>query len=168
MSRILIDGFNLIHAASFQSTPGDNEVASLVELLRRYKRLKGHGITVILDGYLDGMPLEKSERVKGIGLIYSRLGEKADQVIERLVGRWAGSCVVITSDRALAESVEAAGAVVMGSEEFAQRLRMVEYLEVKGGEVEEAPQGPIHTRKKGNPRKKSKKERARARSLKKL
>lgn len=168
MSRILIDGFNLIHGGSFQRTPGDDEVASLVELLRRYKRLKGHAITVILDGYLEGMPLEKSERVKGIGLIYSKLGEKADQVIERLVARGAGSCVVITSDRALAESVEAKGAVVMESQEFAERLRMVEFLEMKGGDVEEPPQGPIHTRKKGNPRRKSKKERARARSLRKL
>lgn len=168
MSRIVIDGFNLIHAASFPRPRGTDEVASLVELLRRYKRIKGHSITVVLDGYLDGMPLEKSERLKGIHLIYSKLGEKADQVIERLAGRWAGSCVVITSDRALAQSVEAKGTVVMGSEEFAARLSVAASMEIEGGDGEEAPSGPIHTRKKGNPRRKSKKERARARNLRKL
>ena len=168
MSRIVIDGFNLIHAAAFPRTPGTDEVAALVELLRQYKRIKGHSITVVLDGYLAGMPLERSERLKGIRLIYSRLGEKADQVIERLAGRWAKSCVVITSDRALAQSVEAKGTTVMGSEEFAARLAMAEHMEIKGGDGEETPAGPIHTRKKGNPKKKSKKARARSRNLRKL
>lgn len=168
MSRIVIDAFNLIHASSFPQIRGDDEVESLVEMLRRYKQLKGHTITTVIDGYLEGMPVERSERVKGISLIYSKLGEKADQVIERLADRWGGSCVVITSDRALAEAVEARGAVVMGSEEFAERLRMVEYLEIKGAEVEESCERPMHTRKKGNPKKKSKRERRRARSLKKL
>ena len=167
MSRIVIDGFNLIHADSFQHIPGADAVGSLIEQLRQYKRIKGHAITVVIDGYLEGMPLEKSERVKGIRLIYSKLGEKADQVIERLVGRWAGSCIVITSDRALAQSVETKGAVVMGSEEFAARLRMAADMEMED-EDREAPQGPIHTRKKGNPRRKSKKARARARNLRKL
>lgn len=168
MSRLLIDGFNLTHAHSFPHGTGEDEVVSLMEFLRKYKRVKGHAITVVLDGYEQGMPLERSERVKGISLHYSRLGEKADQVIERLVRQWGGSCVVVTSDRELAESVENMGAAVIGSEEFAERLQMAEYLAQKGLETKGEHEGRIHTRKKGNPKKKSKKERSRMRRLKKL
>lgn len=169
MSRLLIDGYNLLYAASLSSTPGEHETEELMEWLRAYKKQKGHTISVIFDGYERGMPLERRERIKGIGVIYSKLGEKADQVIERLVREWGGSCVVVTSDRMLADSVERDGAAVLGSEDFLQHLKMSESLEFEGeGEPEGPERGRLDTRKKGNPRRKSKKERARSRRLKKL
>jgi predicted RNA-binding protein with PIN domain len=168
MSKLLIDGFNLIHCPAFPGAPGNEDTETLLELLRRYKKFKGHTITVVFDGYEKGMPLEHTERVKGIRVIYSKLGEKADQVIERLARQWGGSCVVVTSDREVAASVERSQGTVIAAEEFMERLTMAEYFELKGEEVSEEKTGTIHTRKKGNPRKKSKKERARLRRLKKL
>jgi hypothetical protein len=169
MSRLLIDGYNLLYSAYPSGPPGDEEIEAFIELLRRYKKQKSHAITVVFDTYEQGMPLERSERIKGIALIYSRLGEKADQVIERLVRKWGGSCVVVTSDRDLIRSVEKDGAVVIDSIEFIERLRMSEYFELKGDDSpEESEESRIHTRKKGNPKRKSKKERARSRRLRKL
>ena len=149
--------------------PGENEKEKLIESLRKYKKLKSHAITVILDTYEQGMPMERKEQVKGIGMIYTKLGDKADQVIERFVRQWGGSCIVVTSDRELADSVESDGAAVVSSEEFLERLRMSDHIELKGADQEhESGEGRIHTRKKGNPKRKSKKERARSRRLKKL
>ncbi len=168
MSRLLIDGYNLIHAFPPSRRPDGEESEALLEALRRYKRLKGHTVTVVFDGYDGGMPTERRERVKGITVIYSKLGEKADQVIMRLAREWGGSCVVVTSDREVADDVERSGAAVIGSPEFMGRLEMVEYLALKGGTEEEEKPGKLNTRKKGNPHRKSKKERAKARRLKKL
>lgn len=169
MSRLLIDGYNLIHTVPSARAGGEEGTEALLEALRRYKRYKGHRITVVFDGYERGMPTEGTERVKGITIIYSKLGEKADQVIERLAREWGGSCVVVTSDREVADTVERTGAAVIGSADFMDRLEMVEYLALKGGtEEEEEKGGKLDTRKKGNPHRKSKKERAKARRLKKL
>jgi len=169
MSRLLIDGYNLIHADPSARANGEEETETLLETLRRYKRYKGHSITVVFDGYEGGMPTEGTERVKGITVIHSRLGEKADQVIERIARKWGGSCVVVTSDREVADAVERSGAAVIASSDFIDRLEMVEYLALKGEtEEEEEEGGKLNTRKKGNPHRKSKKERAKERRLKKL
>ena len=171
VSRILIDGYNLLHALDSWSQPGGLQVEDLLALLRDYRRVRRHTVTVVLDGYERGMPVERSERVQGIGLVYSRLGEKADQVIERMVRRWGGSCVVVTSDRKVAAAVEGEGAAVIGSREFAARLEEARYLALKGGEAEETeePSRPRDAgRKKGNPRRLGKKERARRRRLRGL
>lgn len=169
MSRLLIDGYNLLHTTSKGGSPGDEDVEDLIESLRKYKHLKGHAITVVFDGHQGGMPIEGKSRIKGIGVVYSSLGEKADQVIERFVRNEGGSSIVVTSDRALADSVERDGAAVIGSTEFWERLQMAEYLALKGSsETDESGKIGIHTRKKGNPKRKSKKERARRRRLRKL
>jgi len=168
MSRLLIDGYNLVHASP-SGAAGEGKMETLLEKLRRYKRYKGHRITVVFDGYEGGMPLEGRERIKGITVIYSKLGEKADQVIMRIAREWGGSCIVVTSDREVADDVERSGAAVIGSPDFMERLEMVEYLALKGGEEEEEQAGGrLNTRKKGNPRRRSKRERAKARRLKKL
>lgn len=169
MSRLLIDGYNLLHTGSSSALKSEQEVEELIERLRRYKRQKTHTITVIFDGYERGMPIERKEQIKGIGVVYSRLGEKADQVIERLVKQCGGSCLVVTSDRALSDSVETHGAVVIDSESFIERLNIAEYVELKGArETDESEEIGIHTRKKGNPKRKTKKERERIRKLNKL
>jgi predicted RNA-binding protein with PIN domain len=169
MSRLLIDGYNLLYKAYPSGPPGEVETQEIIESLRKYKRMKSHSITIILDSYERGMPTERKEQQKGIGVVYTRLGEKADQKIERQVDRWGGSCIVVTSDQELARSVEKKGAAVISSEEFIERLKMAEYMEFKGEREEtETRTGRIHTEKKGNPNKKSKKERARSRRLRKL
>ncbi len=169
MARILIDGYNLIHALTLQTPPGEDETEQLFALLRRYRTLKRHAITVVLDGHEGGMPMEQRQRIRGITVVYSKLGERADQVIERLNRRWGGSCVVVTSDRALADSVEKHGAAVIGSGVFAGQLQMSEGLIAQEAQRPQQPRtGRLHTRKKGNPKRKSKKERARLRRIRKL
>ncbi len=169
MARLLIDGYNLIHALPFAASRGEEETKQLFALLAQYRKHKRHAITVVLDGHEGGMPLEHRQRILGISVVYSRLGERADQVIERLIRGWGGSCVVVTSDRALADSVEADGAAVIDSASFAEHLQMGGDLVAPAAPESLEPEtGRLDTRKKGNPKRKSKKERARLRRIRKL
>ena len=73
--NIIIDGYNLIgiHHGSVQA-----ERERLIEQLVAYHRRKGHGITLVFDGWKGGPGRESRSMTGGITVIYSGLGEKAD------------------------------------------------------------------------------------------
>ena len=58
----------------------------------------------------------------GIKVIYSRLGEKADAVIKRIVSSEKKQWIVITSDREIADHSWANGSAVVSSGEFSDIL----------------------------------------------
>src|SRR3990167_10170312 len=85
--KIIIDGYNLLMTSdrfrrdfidSFEETRN-----RFIENLYNYKKLKGHDITVVFDGWKSGYMTERREVTKGIKIVYSRRGEKADEVIKR-------------------------------------------------------------------------------------
>jgi uncharacterized protein len=87
--HIIVDGYNLIRQSA---TLRHSEVKSLEEgrnaLIRSlvgYRRHRGHRITVVFDGWVGGSPQEERDLAGGVEIIYSRLGEKADEVIKRLL-----------------------------------------------------------------------------------
>lgn len=174
-TNIIIDGYNLIrHSPDLQALDAlDLEAArdALAELLTRYKRLRGHRITVVYDG-LEGRSLAETKgRTRGVRVIYSRRGERADDVIRRLASKRAAGTIVVTSDRELARSVEAVGADVVDSPEFEARLAQATLYAEKGmdpeGDVETGPDR-AGTKKKGPSRRTSKKERRKSRRLERL
>jgi len=75
---------SLIHLNSVQLQW--ERTASLINF-QLTQKLKPCRITVVFDGWQGGWNTEKEERKKGIELIYSKLGEKADEVIKRLAQR---------------------------------------------------------------------------------
>src|SRR3989338_905201 len=97
---------------------------------------------------------------------YSRRGEKADEVIKRMVESGEASTIV-TSDREVADFTLRHGSVVISSGEFEESLIMAEISPVKG-EIEEDFEIRITTKKKGNPRRLPKSERKKLQRLKKL
>ena len=46
--------------------------------------------------------MEERDLAGGVAIIYSRLGEKADEVIKRLVAAGSEEILVVTSDREIA------------------------------------------------------------------
>ncbi|MEK6546384.1 MAG: NYN domain-containing protein [Nitrospinota bacterium] len=168
--KIIIDGYNLLMSSDrFRRDFIDSLEETrnkFIENLYNYKKLKGHDITVVFDGWKSGYPTEKREVIKGIKIVYSRRDEKADEVIKRMVENGEASTIV-TSDREVADFALRHGSVVISSGEFEESLIMAEISTVKG-EIEEDFEIRITTKKKGNPRRLPKSERKRMRRLKKL
>ncbi len=104
----------------------------------------------------------------GVKVIYSRLGEKADYVIKRIIRQEKKEWIVISSDREIMAAAWSCGSGPIPSEKF---LSIIEKTgeSLYGGygrEPEEEDDGPVH--RKGNPRQLSKKDRALTRTLIKL
>jgi hypothetical protein len=166
--HLIIDGYNLLHVNRSQ-TQLDGirlqwERDRLLDQLSIYQRLKACEITVVFDGWQGGWSTEKRERKKGIDIIFSKLGEKADEVIKRLVREKGSGVIVITSDRDVARFAERTAVSVISSEQFREKLEAPSnnFEEVFEGEEEKG------IKKKGLSRKLSKKEKRSRAALKKL
>lgn len=168
--HLIIDGYNLLHithpSTHHSAVQLRWERDQIIDQLSTYQKLKPSGITVVFDGWLGGWATERKEIRKGIEVIYSRLGEKADEVIKRLVREKGSGTIVITSDRDISRFAERMDAAVIPSEQFQEKLEVPSY-KVEGG-FEEDGEEEKGTRKKGLSRKPSKKERKTRAALKKL
>lgn len=157
---LIVDGYNLIRQSPELRRYERRELAAgremLLKMLLAYQRLKPHPITVVFDGWEKGGLMEQRDRYGGIEVVYSRRGEKADQVIRRLARKKGSGALVVTSDRDLGYSCSQEGCPVVSSQEFEARLCLAACAE---GTIETADtdQRPTHgrlkgTKKKGPPR----------------
>lgn len=162
--EIIIDGYNLIGSDTGLTGNLEHKRNWLVQQLANYRKIKGHGVTVVFDGWRSGSISEVKQEHDGICVMYSRLGEKADSVIVRLARKESAGCVVVTSDREVRTAVERFGTVALYSGEFSLMLRNLGAT--FAGEEPDYPRR--EARKKGNPRRLSKKERKRRETLTKL
>jgi predicted RNA-binding protein with PIN domain len=153
--------------------------SEFINTLIAYKKISSHDITVVFDGYKGGYGSEHSEFKGGVKVIYSRLGEKADDVIKRIISRERKEWIVVSSDRDIMNHAWASGSIPIASELFfeivqkktkfgktkenAAETEELNYLYGRDGEDESA-----RSSAGGNPQKPSKKERAMQRALRKL
>lgn len=172
--RIVIDGYNLLKALpdcrGIEARDPEAARSYLLVQLGRYRWLRGHQITVVFDGWIGGHPVEQRTQTSGVQVIYSQRGEQADAVIRRLAPQVAHQGVVVTSDRALASHVQQAGADVIGSVEFGERLRkaLVPGDKGTGGARSTMPEPSPEWPRKGASRRASRAERERERKLRNL
>lgn len=170
---LIIDGYNLLHSGrtlvKLNSVELQWERERLVEKLSAYRQAKSCGVMAVFDGWQGGWPTEKREKQKGIELIFSRIGEKADEVIKRLIREKGSGAVVVTSDREIARYASRLSVPVIPSERFLEKLENVADQKVKkeerGPEEEGEERG---SKKKGPSRRPSKKEKRLKLALKKL
>jgi predicted RNA-binding protein with PIN domain len=170
--HLIVDGYNVLAGAGSLSGHLESARDRLVHDLAAYRHRKHHAITVVFDGWQQGRPSERREHRAGVEVIYSKRGERADQVIQRLAREYGTDCAVVSSDHEIVNAARAHGAFVMGSQEFASKLRAssvpgerVPYKELDTGEDFTARRGP---EKKGNPRKLPKAQRQRDRRLRRF
>lgn len=168
--HIVVDGYNVI--GSEQGLRGDLEQKrnNLVAEVVQYQERTGHALTTVFDGWRAGRREETWEQVGAVAVVFSRFGEKADAVIERLAREIGPTCTVVTSDRDLRRGVEGSGAVAVYVGEFLAKMRKpaAESDEVDEADEYEVPPRSLDGRKKGNPRRLSKAERIRRERLTKL
>ena len=166
--HLIIDGYNLIYAGrllpSATSHDLERERDHLVDQLSSYRQTRPYQITVVFDGWRGGWAAEKRERKKGIELIFSSLGEKADEVIKRLIKEKGPGAIVITSDRDIARFAERIAVSVIPSDQFRERMEMS--ADKFGENFEEGKEAGV--KQKGPSRTLSKKEKRARAALKKL
>jgi predicted RNA-binding protein with PIN domain len=171
--RIIIDGYNLIRQSKTLRAYDAEDIATgrekLIEKLSHYRALKGIPLLVVFDGWQEGNPTEQRTREKGIEIIYSKRGEKADEVIKRLVSRSSGEVTVVTSDREITCFCQSSKCDVIASHLFEEKVEFSFLARIKGLEEDEAPsQHSTTTKKKGPSRRLPKAKRKALRRLKKL
>lgn len=121
--RILVDGYSLLHAWP-ELAPGHPRHSELArdELVRRltlYRDATGTPVSVFFDG-------SQSARNKCVlstpemEILYSRAGQTADTMIERVTHRLLpyGQVLVVTNDYAEQQTVSALGGSTVGCEVF--------------------------------------------------
>ena len=167
--HLIIDGYNLLHAdrtlVSLNPIQLQRERDRLVDQLSAYRSLRQMEITVVFDGWQGGSPTEKRERKKGIELVFSKLGEKADEVIKRLVREKGAGATVVTSDREISRYAEKMAVAVIPSDQFKEKM---ENTLMKGQKDLQDQEERGGEKKKGPSRMLSKKEKRTRSALKKL
>lgn len=171
MARIIVDGYNVIGTAH-----GDMEKArrELLGLLIRYRGVSHHDVTAVFDGYHRGSGIETATVTGGVRVIYSRIRERADDVIKRIVSEGGAEWVVVSSDREIAGHAWSHGSVSVSSEAFLDIVKG--RLRESGapcppsgtGTLDEEDKQTEDTQRRGNPHRLSKRQRALARVLGKL
>jgi len=154
--HIIIDGSNLVRQSRELSQLDRADIArgreALIEKLAAYRRFKPHRMTVVFDGAGAPALSPGRDRMKGIGIVFSRGGETADTVIGRMARQEGETALVVSSDQAVVRSAQASGAAVIASAEFEARMAMAGPLEAGEPTQENQPARRVSTRKKGEGR----------------
>jgi uncharacterized protein len=172
--HLIIDGYNLIRQSPellrHEKEDLEKGRAMLLRSLIAYQRIKHHAITVVFDGWAEGDIFERRGKEGGIEIIFSRRGEKADEVIKRLTAQKKGEITVVTSDRDLGSSCALEGSTIVSSPEFLAKMEFAQYSHQKGAvdEKEENETYVKSTKKKGPSKRAPKSARHHQSLLKKL
>jgi len=87
--HIIIDGYNLIRQSDalrrMERTSLEAGRKALIRRLVPYRRSRGHRISVVFDGWQNGPACEERDREQGIDILYSCRGERADDLIKRMI-----------------------------------------------------------------------------------
>ena len=171
-THLIIDGYNVLGLTGRLPDRLESIREDFLHALASYRHRTGHSVTVVFDGWQQGQPREQRERRAGVEVIYSKRGEKADQVIQRLVREYGSNCAVVSSDHEIVNVARSNRAFVMGAQEFVGKLSRPEssagavpYKELDMGDDARRGRG---SEKKGNPRKLPKSQRRRQNQLKRF
>jgi predicted RNA-binding protein with PIN domain len=168
--HLIVDGYNLIRQSDrlqlLDAMDLQTGREALLEMLAHYRRRSHHQITVVFDGWQRGDLKESRDRYQGLLIIYSRRGERADEVIKRLLHQERQRALVVSSDREIQEFAEQVKAAWINAGQFE-----LSYLHQPAAATDPeagADAGPRGTRKKGPARRLSKRLRQRRQRFKKL
>jgi len=111
---LIVDGHSVIFAwpelRKLHARRSSLARAALVKQLRDYQDWTGVHVVVVFDG--KGKKVEATSDPADVQIFYSRSGQSADAIIERLASKYAKryELIVATSDSLEAETVHACGA----------------------------------------------------------
>src|SRR5262245_6513182 len=120
--RILVDGYSLLHQwhglAAGMPRHSAKAREELINRLTQYYDACGTPLTIIFDGASG--PTVEFPSTPEVEILYSRPGQTADQIIERVTHRLTahGEVLVVTDDRAEQDTVISAGGMTSSCENF--------------------------------------------------
>jgi predicted RNA-binding protein with PIN domain len=121
---IIVDGYNATGSDQRMHGALEKKRDRLIQRLSIYQTMKKFGMIVVLTvGAPVGLMKQKNNEKVSILIVYSRQGEKADDVIVRMARQKGSGCVVVTSDREVRKAVEKFGAAAVYAGEFRSILR---------------------------------------------
>jgi predicted RNA-binding protein with PIN domain len=168
--HLIVDGYNLLHAGRslVQLNPIELQWKRdrLIDQLSAYRKLKQCEITVVFDGWQGGWSTEKKEMRKGVEIIFSKVGEKADEVIKRLARERGSGVTVITSDRDISKYAERMALAAISSDQFSEKMEKASVKTEEG--LKNGDDEVKRQKKKGPSRRLSKKEKRKLQALRKL
>lgn len=177
-THLIIDGYNLLGVRRRGVTEEGTRLESAREQLLRdlaaYRHRKGHALTVVFDAWQTECGSERHEHRAGVEVVFSRRGERADQVIQRLAEEFGRDCAIVSSDHEVARTARVHGAFVISAAEFESRLQnplpaqqmQQTWRKDENRDGEDLPRR--NPEKKGNPRKLPKALRKRSQQLKRF
>ncbi len=97
---LIVDGYNVLYENPHLSRLARRSFEEGREMLITYlgAKAQAYEITVVFDGWRSGSMVETTEWARGVRVVYSRLGERADEVIKRLIDRSPAQTVVVSND----------------------------------------------------------------------
>jgi uncharacterized protein len=126
--RILVDGYSLLHGWP-ELAPGEPRHSAaareqLISMLARYADASGTPLTVVFDGSRPRGGRAQAEAGTTVEVLFSRAGQTADQIIERVTHRMQpyGEVLVITDDHAERDTVISLGGLAMSCDSFLRTL----------------------------------------------
>ena len=169
MSHIVIDGYNLLAQSHYQSRE------ELLKQLKIYKKSQGHEVTIFFDGTHQGTGSGDKFHEEYVEIIFTPLTVTADDMIEEYIEKHHhSSMIIVSSDRRIQKAANAKNLSFLESSEFLVKIRNPQKTSpfsmpwMEGRTTGEEDYAKPRGGKKGNPQKKSKQERKKLRSLKKL
>lgn len=122
--RILVDGYSLLHNWPALA-PGKTRHSAaareeLINILTQYRDACGTPITIIFDGAGSGREADETPSTSDVEILYSRVGQTADQMIERAAQRLKeyGEVLVVTDDIAERDTVSGFGGMTSNCDNF--------------------------------------------------
>ena len=129
MERVIVDGYNVIHAWIPLKRLLDVSLEAardkLVERLAVYAMVAAAEVTVVFDAHHSAARMNSEEMVEGVRVIFTRKGHSADHVIERIAyaATEAGDVITVaTSDRMQRDLVRGMGGAVIDALELERRV----------------------------------------------
>ncbi len=126
--RILVDGYSLLHkwpeVAEGKPRYSAEAREELVRVLTAYRDAIVTPITIVFDGNRRDSRGASLESTPELEIIYSRAGQTADQIIERVAHRMApyGQVLAVTDDFAERDTVIALGGLASSCDNFIRSI----------------------------------------------
>jgi predicted RNA-binding protein with PIN domain len=130
MERVIVDGYNVIHAwPQLKRLMDDASLEAardkLIDRLSVFGMVVGADVTVVFDAHHSTARTNSEQDVEGVHVLFTRKGHSADHAIERIAyaASQAGDVITVaTSDRFQRDLVRGMGGAVISAPELERRV----------------------------------------------